>query len=67
MTDYANILHFIESIRASPSNEEYNEDGFQVLRACDAHAQLLRAMIPHPIPVDQSNMSETQLKAELRR
>ncbi|KAF7188419.1 hypothetical protein HII31_10081 [Pseudocercospora fuligena] len=39
MQDFKNIQMRISSIRANPSAEEYNEDGFVVLRQCVSAAQ----------------------------
>ncbi|KAK4963417.1 hypothetical protein LTR10_001046 [Elasticomyces elasticus] len=41
MNDYKNIQNYIAAIRASPSAEEYNEEGYVVLRRCVAEAQAL--------------------------
>ncbi|KAK5161432.1 hypothetical protein LTS14_001228 [Recurvomyces mirabilis] len=41
--DYRNIQTYIAAIRASPSAEEYNEEGYLVLRRCVAAAQALLA------------------------
>lgn len=65
--DYRQILHYIGSITVNPSAEEYNEEGFQVLRACAAHADLLRAQVPAGMPAESNNLTEVQLKVELRR
>jgi hypothetical protein len=43
MLDYRNIQNYIVAIRASPSAEEYNEEGYLVLRRCVAEAQALLA------------------------
>ncbi|TKA63957.1 hypothetical protein B0A55_09505 [Friedmanniomyces simplex] len=43
MNDYRNIQNFMAAIRASPSAEEYNEEGYLVLRRCVAEAQALLA------------------------
>ncbi|KAK0942924.1 hypothetical protein LTR29_005496 [Friedmanniomyces endolithicus] len=43
MNDYRNIHAFIAAIRASPTAEEYNEEGYLVLRRCVAEAQALLA------------------------
>lgn len=47
VTDYRNILHYIAAIRASPSAEEYNEEGYLVLRRCVAQAQALSSQTFH--------------------
>lgn len=41
MTDYRNIQQYISGIRANPSAEEYNEDGFVLLRRCVGEAHNL--------------------------
>lgn len=41
MADFRNIQNYISSIRANPSAEEYNEEGYLVLRRCVAEAQAL--------------------------
>lgn len=43
MNDYRNIQNYIAAIRASPSAEEYNEEGYLVLRRCVTEAQALLA------------------------
>lgn len=43
MNDYRNIQNYIAQIRASPSAEEYNEEGYMVLRQCIAQGQQLLA------------------------
>ncbi|KAK0320330.1 hypothetical protein LTR82_008847 [Friedmanniomyces endolithicus] len=43
MNDYRNIHAFLAAIRASPTAEEYNEEGYLVLRRCVAEAQALLA------------------------
>jgi len=41
MTDFRNLQNYIASIRAAPSAEEYNEEGFVLLRHCEAEAKTL--------------------------
>ncbi|TKA22144.1 hypothetical protein B0A50_08201 [Salinomyces thailandicus] len=41
MSDYRDILNYCAAIRASPSAEEYNEEGYVVLRRCVVQAQTL--------------------------
>ncbi|EME83424.1 uncharacterized protein MYCFIDRAFT_203630 [Pseudocercospora fijiensis CIRAD86] len=43
MQDFKNIQMRIGAIRANPSAEEYNEDGFVILRQCVSAAQQLLA------------------------
>lgn len=65
ITDFRNLQNYIASIRANPSAEEYNEDGFVVLRRCVAEAQALLAQ-----PFQSQNgtgRDEEQNRAHLRR
>lgn len=65
MTDFRNIQNYIASIRASPSAEEYNEEGYLVLRRCVAEAQ---ALLAQPFQAQSgSNGDEEQDKMHLRR
>lgn len=41
MQDFRNIQSYIAGIRTNPSTDEYNEDGFVLLRRCVAEAQSL--------------------------
>jgi len=41
MADFRNLQNYIASIRAGPSAEEYNEDGFVLLRRCESDARTL--------------------------
>ncbi|KAF2726234.1 hypothetical protein K431DRAFT_280261 [Polychaeton citri CBS 116435] len=50
MGDYRRILQYIANIRANPSAEEQNEDGFIVLRRCSQDAQALLAQPFHASP-----------------
>lgn len=43
MTDFRNIESYLASIRASPSAEEYNEEGYVLLRHCVTESQVLLA------------------------
>lgn len=43
MQDFRNIQHYIASIRLRPSAEEYNEEGYVLLRRCVTEAQALLA------------------------
>lgn len=67
MGDFRNIQHYIASIRARPSNEEYNEEGFVLLRRCVAEAQ---ALLAQPFQTASSNNGkggEQEKRGELRR
>lgn len=65
MTDFRNIQTYIASIRASPSAEEYNEEGYLVLRRCVAEAQ---ALLSQPFQTFSSSRGDDeQDKAHLRR
>nr|POE56297.1 hypothetical protein CFP56_50841 [Quercus suber] len=47
MADYHNIQNYIASVRTNPSAEEYNEDGYAVLRRCVSESQRLLAQPFH--------------------
>ena len=64
MTDFRNIQTYIAAIRANPSAEEYNEEGFVVLRRCVAQAQ---ALLAQPFQTNGSRGDEEQVKAQLKR
>ena len=65
MADFRNIQSYIASIRASPSAEEYNEEGYLVLRRCVAEAQ---ALLAQPFQMQGAGKrDEEQDKAHLRR
>lgn len=53
-----------QNVSARP--EEYNEQGFMVVRECQAAAQRLMAANYHPAPVVAHNGAEAE-KAELQR
>jgi hypothetical protein len=65
MTDFHRIQNFILSIRASPSAEEYNEDGFALLRRCVHEAQALLA--PNFQQQAATRGDDEQTKLQLRR
>jgi hypothetical protein len=66
MEDFQRLQTYIASIRANPSAEEYNEEGFVVLRRCVADAQVLLAQ--HPFQVQNgTGLDEDQNKVQLRR
>ncbi|KAK5117034.1 hypothetical protein LTR62_006755 [Meristemomyces frigidus] len=63
--DYRNIQTYIAAIRASPSTEEYNEEGYIVLRRCVAAAQ---ALLAQPFQTASNNRGDDeQDKLHLRR
>ncbi|KAK5168124.1 uncharacterized protein LTR77_006692 [Saxophila tyrrhenica] len=65
MTDYRNIQTYIASVRANPSSEEYNEDGYVLLRRCVAEAQ---ALLSQPFNAQTSSTGDDeQTKSQLRR
>ena len=64
MTDFRNIQTYIAAIRANPSAEEYNEEGFVVLRRCVAQAQ---ALLAQPFQTNGSRGDGEQVKAQLKR
>lgn len=65
MTDFRNLQHYIASIRANPSAEEYHEEGYVVLRQCATEAQ---AVLAHPFnasaisPMGNAEQEKTQLR-----
>lgn len=63
--DYRNIQTYMASIRASPSAEEYNEDGYVVLRQCVSQSQ---SLLSQPFQSETAQRGdEEQVKAQLRR
>jgi hypothetical protein len=65
MSDYRNIQNYIAAIRASPSAEEYNEEGYLVLRRCVAEAQ---ALLSQPFQtLNNGQGDEEQHRMHLRR
>ncbi|KAK4503783.1 hypothetical protein PRZ48_004698 [Zasmidium cellare] len=65
MGDYRNLQTYMAGIRASPSAEEYNEDGYVVLRQCVAQSQ---ALLQQPFQSEAAQRGdEEQNKAQLRR
>lgn len=66
MQDFKNIQIHISSIRANPSAEEYNEEGFQVLRQSVAAAQQLLAR-PFASEDGSNSGDEEQAKSQLKR
>ena len=65
MTDFRNLQNYIASIRAAPSAEEYNEDGFALLRHCEAEA---KSLLNQGFQMSGAqSKDEEQQKAQLRR
>lgn len=65
MTDFRNIQTYMASIRANPSAEDYNEEGYQILRRCVSEAQSLLSQPFHS--QSMSSRDEEQTKLLLRR
>lgn len=65
LNDYRNILDYLSAIRANPSAEEYNEDGYVVLRKCVTRAQ---ALLSQPFRTQGGPRGDEEInKAHLRR
>ena len=65
MQDFRNIQSYIAGIHTNPSAEEYNEEGFVVLRRCVAEAQ---ALLVQPFAAQNGNRgNDEQDKTNLRR
>ena len=65
MEDFRNLLHYLSAIRASPSAEEYDEEGYLVLRRCAAESQ---ALLLQPFQTQGGGRrDEEQDKLHLRR
>lgn len=65
MNDYRNVQNYIAGIRANPSSEEYNEDGYVVLRRCVSEAQ---ALLAQPFAAQNGSTGDPeQDKMNLRR
>lgn len=41
MNDYRTLQHYIVQVQATPSNGDYNEEGYSILRQCSNDAQAL--------------------------
>ncbi|KAI7105174.1 hypothetical protein KC339_g4031 [Hortaea werneckii] len=64
LNDYRNILDYLSAIRANPSAEEYNEDGYVVLRKCVTQAQ---ALLSQPFRTQGGSRGDEEInKAHLR-
>lgn len=66
MNDYRTLLIHISEQQVTVPPEDYNEEGFVVLRECHAAAQSLLSADYHPYPVSGRGNAETE-KAELQR
>ncbi|KAJ5239753.1 hypothetical protein N7468_004372 [Penicillium chermesinum] len=66
MNDYRTLMMHISQQNVASRPEEYNEEGFVVVRECQAAAQRLMAANYQPAPVVGSSGAETE-KAELQR
>ena len=66
MGDFRSIQTYVASIRANPSAEAYNEDGYVVLREGAAQAQALLSQ-PFAVQAGSTGGDEEQDKAHLRR
>ena len=65
INDFRNIQQYLAQIRANPSAEEYNEEGYVVLRRCAAEAH---ALLLQPVNAQSPNSGDDeQTKADLRR
>lgn len=65
INDFRNIQNYLASIRANPSAEEYNEEGYVLLRKCATEAQSLLSQPFHT--QNGSKCDEEQNKLHLRR
>lgn len=66
VNDYRTLMLHISQQNIASRPEEYNEQGFVVVRDCQAAAQRLMAANYFPAPVVGHNSAETE-KAELQR
>lgn len=65
MADFRNLQTYIAAIRANPSADEYNEDGYVVLRQCVAAAL---ALLQQPFNTSNGSRGDPEHdKAQLRR
>ena len=65
MDDYRRIQGHMAAIRANPSAEEYQEEGYAVLRRCEREA---RAVLNQPFHLtNDPNRDEEETKTQLRR
>lgn len=66
MHDFRNVQTYLASIRLRPSAEEYNEEGYVLLRRCVAEAQALLAQ-PFQSTPGNGKGGEEEKRGELRR
>lgn len=66
MNDYRTLLLHISQQQVAVPPEDYNEEGFVVLRECHTAARNLLSANYHPSPVSGHGNAETE-KAELQR
>ncbi|WPB04475.1 uncharacterized protein RHO25_009121 [Cercospora beticola] len=64
MTDFRTSQQFMSSIRVSPSAEDYNEEGFRVLRHCVAESH---QMLQQGFESMKQEDNEEAAKQQLRR
>jgi hypothetical protein len=66
LSDFRHLQHFIANIRTNPSAEEYDHEGYRVLRECaaDAHALLVQ---PFEYRGSSPDGDEELEKAQLQR
>lgn len=62
ITDFRNIMNYISNVRASPPPEEYNEQGYVVLRQCLSSAQ---ALLAQPFETQNGNVGNTEQERAL--
>ncbi|MCJ1407243.1 hypothetical protein MMC19_001314 [Ptychographa xylographoides] len=67
MNDFRTIQHRISQYRASPSQGEYHEAGFGILRQCHAEAQAVLATHFDAGSASSSGSSGEQTKRQLQR
>lgn len=67
ISDFGNIQNYIASIRARPSSEEYNEDGYVLLRRCAAESHALLAQPFQTVNMGKGREDDEGNKVLLRR
>lgn len=66
MSDFRDIQHYLVSIRANPSAQEYYEEGYAVLRQCASEAHALLGQ-PFDMQAPGPQGSEEQGMIQLRQ
>lgn len=66
ISDFRNLQHYLASIRANPSAQEYYEEGYIVLRQCATEAQALLSQ-PFVSQALSPRGDEEQEKMQLRQ